>query len=88
MGTTTTEPMPMKFDSHAMEDAISKFRALLPKDAADIRSFGEDKMKLALQSLLQDLDVVTREEFDTQKQVLLRTRERLEQLEQRLDQLK
>ena len=38
--------------------------------------------------MLQDLDVVTREEFDSQKQVLLRTRERLEQLEQRLEKLK
>ena len=78
----------MKFDSSAMEDAISKFRALLPNNAEDLRSFGEDKIKLALQSVLRDLDVVTREEFDSQKQVLLRTRERLEQLEQRLDQLK
>ena len=78
----------MKFDSSAMEDAISKFRALLPNNAEDLSSFGEDKIKLALQSVIQDLDVVTREEFDSQKQVLLRTRERLEQLEQRLDQLK
>jgi ubiquinone biosynthesis accessory factor UbiK len=78
----------MKFDANAMEQAISKFRALLPNNVEDLRNFGEDKMKLALQSMLQDLDVVTREEFDSQKQVLLRTRERLEQLEQRLEKLK
>ena len=78
----------MKFDANAMEEVISKFRALLPNDVEELRNFGEDKMKLALQSMLQDLDVVTREEFDSQKQVLLRTRERLEQLEQRLEQLK
>ena len=78
----------MKFDANAMEEAISKFRALLPNNVEDLRNFGEDKMKLALQSMLQDLDVVTREEFDSQKQVLLRTRERLEQLEQRLEKLK
>ena len=78
----------MKFDANAVEEAISKFRALLPNDVEELRNFGEDKMKLALQSMLQDLDVVTREEFDSQKQVILRTRERLEQLEQRLDQLK
>ena len=77
----------MKFDANAMEQAISKFRALLPNNVEDLRNFGEDKMKLALQSMLQDLDVVTREEFDSQKQVLLRTRERLEQLEQRLEKL-
>ena len=78
----------MKFDASAMEQAIRKFRALLPNNVEDLRDFGEDKMKLALQSMLQDLDVVTREEFDSQKQVLLRTRERLEQLEQRLEKLK
>lgn len=78
----------MKFDANAIEQAISKFRALLPNNVEDLRNFGEDKMKLALQSMLQDLDVVTREEFDSQKQVLLRTRERLEQLEQRLEKLK
>ena len=78
----------MKFDANAVEEAISKFRALLHNDVEELRNFGEDKMKLALQSMLQDLDVVTREEFDSQKQVLLRTRERLEQLEQRLEQLK
>ncbi len=78
----------MKFDANTMEQAISKFRDLLPNNVEDLRNFGEDKMKLALQSMLQDLDVVTREEFDSQKQVLLRTRERLEQLEQRLEKLK
>ena len=48
----------MKFDANAMEQAISKFRALLPNNVEDLRNFGEDKMKLALQSMLQDLDVL------------------------------
>ena len=39
----------MKFDANAMEQAISKFRALLPNNVEDLRNFGEDKMKLALQ---------------------------------------
>jgi hypothetical protein len=34
-----------------------------------------------LQGALSRLDLVTREEFDTQSQVLARTREKLEQLE-------
>ena len=37
----------MKFDANAMEQAISKFRALLPNNVEDLRNFGEDKMKLA-----------------------------------------
>ncbi|MBD3720477.1 accessory factor UbiK family protein [Klebsiella pneumoniae] len=41
----------------------------------------------ALQSQLTRLDLVSREEFDVQTQVLLRTREKLALLEQRLNDL-
>jgi len=40
-----------------------------------------------LQSALSRLDVVSREEFETQQLVLLRTRERLEALEKRVAEL-
>lgn len=45
------------------------------------------EMQAALQSALSRMDLVTREEFDTQAAVLQRTRERLEQLEQQLAEL-
>ncbi len=44
----------------------------------DFRDLGEDvekKIRQALQSQLTRLDLVSREEFDVQTQVLLRTRE-------------
>jgi BMFP domain-containing protein YqiC len=44
----------------------------------------EKNVKTMLQSGLSRLDVVPRTEFDTQAQVLLRTREKLEQLEARV----
>ncbi|MCC7006425.1 MAG: accessory factor UbiK family protein [Ottowia sp.] len=40
--------------------------------------------RAALQHQLTKLDLVTREEFDTQAQVLARTRERLELLERKV----
>ncbi|MDE9553852.1 accessory factor UbiK family protein, partial [Xenorhabdus bovienii] len=40
-----------------------------------------------LQSQLSKLDLVNREEFDVQTQVLLRTREKLAAMEQRLNEL-
>ena len=40
-----------------------------------------------LQAGLGKLDLVTREEFDVQRAVLLRTREKLDALEQRLAEL-
>jgi len=44
----------------------------------------QDQIHAMLQSTFSRLDLVTRDEFDAQQAVLLRTRERLEQLEQRL----
>ena len=47
-----------------------------------------DKSARALaQSALARLDVVSREEFDTQAEILQRTRARVEELEQELEQL-
>lgn len=47
----------------------------------------EKRLKALLQSALSKLDVVSREEFDTQQAVLMRTRERLEALEKRVNDL-
>jgi BMFP domain-containing protein YqiC len=44
----------------------------------------EKNLKAMLSAFLTRLDVVTREEFDIQRQVLLRTRQKLEQLEAKL----
>lgn len=48
----------------------------------------EDKVKAVLQAKLSQLDVVSREEFDVQTQVLARTRAKLEQLEKMVEELK
>ncbi|KND57297.1 hypothetical protein BVER_02752c [Candidatus Burkholderia verschuerenii] len=47
----------------------------------------EKNMKAMLAQGFSKLDLVTREEFDTQTQVLVRTRARLEELEKRVAQL-
>ena len=55
-----------------------------------IRSLGEDLEKnfqSVLRSSLSKLDLVTREEFEVQEAVLLRTRELLEAMEARLAEL-
>lgn len=44
----------------------------------------QEQIRTLLQGTFARLDLVTREEFDAQQAVLLRTRERLEQLEARL----
>jgi len=45
------------------------------------------ELHIALQAALARLDLVTREEFDAQTAVLLRTRQKLEALEQELARL-
>ena len=47
----------------------------------------EKNIKALLQASLQRLDLVPREEFELQTQVLLRTREKLEALEARVAQI-
>lgn len=47
----------------------------------------QEKIKEALSVLIKQLDLVSREEFDAQTKVLARTREKLENLERRLDDL-
>jgi BMFP domain-containing protein YqiC len=44
-------------------------------------------VKTVLQSQLSKLDLVTREEFDIQSQVLIRTREKLDAMESRIAEL-
>lgn len=47
----------------------------------------EKNIRAMMASTFSRLDLVTREEFDVQQEVLLRTREKLEQLEARLARL-
>ncbi|MCX7627813.1 MAG: accessory factor UbiK family protein [Methylophilaceae bacterium] len=47
----------------------------------------ENDLRALLQSVFARLDLVTREEFDVQSQVLLQSRARLEALERKLDEL-
>ena len=47
----------------------------------------EDNFRAVLRASLSKLDLVTRDEFDTQARVLQRTRERLTELEARLQAL-
>ena len=61
-----------------IEEVSAKIKDLLGQSpAADI----EKNLRAVLQSVFNKLDLVTREEFDVQQAVLLRTREKLEKLE-------
>ena len=48
-------------------------------------AFSQDQLRNLVEQALQRAGLVSREEFDAQKAVLLRTRQRLEALEAKLD---
>lgn len=64
-----------------VSERISKVLAATP--AKDM----EKNLKASLAGMLARLDLVTREEFEVQAQVLARTREHLQALEERLARL-
>ncbi|HEX8740825.1 MAG TPA: accessory factor UbiK family protein [Casimicrobiaceae bacterium] len=69
------------FDSKTIDDLAARLgRALEASPAKDV----EKNVKALLKSGLSRLDVVTREEFDLQVDVLKRTREKIEALEARV----
>ena len=56
----------------------------LPAGFKNMPTDMQHNFRSALQSVFEQLDLVTREEFDAQCKVLLRTREKLEALERRI----
>ncbi|GAA5218653.1 accessory factor UbiK family protein [Corallincola platygyrae] len=70
-----------------LEEIAKQISGALPPGVKAFADEFEAKTKQVLQAQLSKLDLVTREEFDVQTQVLLRTREKLTALEQRLTEL-
>ncbi|HEY4213142.1 MAG TPA: accessory factor UbiK family protein [Steroidobacteraceae bacterium] len=71
-------------ESFRIDEIARKLRESLPPAILTVQKDIENNFRSVLRSALGKLDVVTREEFDTQTKVLERTRARLEQLEARV----
>ena len=65
----------------AVDDLAQRLSALIPPGDSEAREDQEKNIRAALHPGLSKLDLVTREEFDVQRAVLLRTREKLDLLE-------
>jgi len=64
-----------------IDDLARRFTELLPPGLRESQAELQEAFKGAVQAGLSRLDLVTREEFEVQRAVLLRTREKLEALE-------
>ena len=71
-------------DPKTLEEIGTKVSALIANSPA--KDF-EKNAKALVSGFLAKLDLVTREEFDIQSQVLARTREKLKELEARVEAL-
>jgi BMFP domain-containing protein YqiC len=74
-------------DPKKIEEMARQIGASIPPKFREVADDVEAKVKAVLQAKLSQLDFVSREEFDVQRQVLLRTREKLEALEVQVQQL-
>jgi BMFP domain-containing protein YqiC len=71
-------------NTYSIDELAQRLAALLPPDLARTKAEMTATFRDALQAGLRKLDLVTREEFDVQRDVLARTREKLEELERQL----
>ena len=74
--------------NESLEELTKRISSLIPGDVKHMQDDIENNVRSLLQTTLSKMNLVTREEFDIQSSVLQRTREKLEQLEKQLEQLK
>ena len=68
-----------------LKNIKKKITENLPDDLEAIKGDFQQNIQSLIESQIKNLDLVTREEFEVQEQVLRRTREKLEELQKQLD---
>jgi BMFP domain-containing protein YqiC len=71
-------------DPRQLEDLASRLGAVIPPGLRGMKRELEDNFRAVLRANLEKWDLVARERFDLQAELLARTQARLAQLEQRL----
>ena len=80
--------LPNKKDIEAsIHQAIQQAVKLVPDDMTRFQEDVEKNLKAALQSAFSNMELVSREEFDIQAELLSRTRELLKELEKKISDL-
>ena len=67
-----------------IKELIESITSLLPSNTEEIKDDFKDNLKILLNDYLRKINVVTREEFDTQTAVLKKTRSKLDEIEKKL----
>lgn len=69
------------------EALFKQFTENMPKGALELQKDLEKNMRVAMEATFRRMNLVTREEFDIQAAVLLKTRSKLENLEAQVAEL-
>jgi BMFP domain-containing protein YqiC len=69
------------FDPKNIDELANRLSSAIPPGLNTFREDMEKNFRAILQSVLGKLDLVTREEFEVQKAVLIKTRHKLEAME-------
>ncbi len=81
--------VPVRYQTAMSDESIEslarKLTESMPEGLRSVREELENNFRSVLRASLSKLDLVTREEFEVQEAVLARTREKLEALENRLE---
>lgn len=75
------------FAAKQVEELAKKLYAALPTSLQNVERDIQEQFKEILQATFARLDLVTRDEFDVQVNVLARTREKIEVLQHQVDAL-
>ena len=71
--------------NNRFKELVEGILSIIPKNSEAVKDDIKDNLKILLNDYLRKIDVVTREEFDVQREVLLKTRKKLEDLEDKLN---
>ncbi len=66
-------------------ELVEKISSMIPEGSQEFKNELESNIKILLEDYLKRLNLVSREEFDVQKEVLLKTRLKIEELEKKLE---
>ncbi len=71
-------------DTKSLDELVKRLASSLPSGLRHVHEDLEKNFRAVLQSTFAKMDLVSREEFDVQRAVLAKTREKLDSLEKQI----
>jgi BMFP domain-containing protein YqiC len=71
-------------DAQKIDELVRKLTEAIPPGLKELEAEAKKQFRGVLESGLTKMDLVSREEFDIQVKVLAKTREKIDQLEQKI----